>query len=104
MHPGDSLTALLSKIKRHRIVVYDLESKDGPTQRPGFTRVFLAGVYDGACFEALRNRPPDNAATEWEERGHHHLNPGVSPIPWERRAIEDGGCIDALMRTLLSNA
>jgi hypothetical protein len=97
------LTALLSKVKRHRIVVYDLESKDGPTQKPGFTRVFLAGVYDGATFQAFRNGG-EITSSDWEERGHKHHNPGVSKTPWERVAIEDGGCIDVLMRTLLSSA
>ena len=42
--PEDALTRLTSQPKSHRIVVYDLESKDGPSQRPGFTRVFLGGV------------------------------------------------------------
>lgn len=103
MSPDECLTALLSKVKRHRIVVYDLESKDGPTQKPGFTRVFLAGVYDGARFTSFRN-VQEGVAVEWEERGHKHKNPGVSSIPWERRAIEDGGCIDQMMRHLLSNS
>jgi hypothetical protein len=99
---SESLTALLSKVKKHRIVVYDLESKDGPSQRPGFTRVFLAGVYDGAHFRSFRNAA-HNEQTEWEERGHKHVNPGASPVPWERQAISDGGCIDVLMCELLSN-
>lgn len=100
---GESLTALLSKVKRHRIVVYDLESKDGPTQRPGFTRVFLAGLYDGSTFQSFRN-VLDTKPTEWEERGHKHVNPGISKVPWERQAIEDGGCIDQLMRQVLCSA
>ena len=103
MNPEDCLTALLSKVKRHRMVVYDLESKDGPTQKPGFTRVFLGGVYDGSTFQSFRNLE-GGIPVEWEERGHKHKNPGVPATPWERRAIEDGGCIDQMMRFLLSSA
>lgn len=103
MNPEDCLTALLSKVKRHRMVVYDLESKDGPTQKPGFTRVFLGGVYDGSTFQSFRNLA-GGIPVEWEERGHKHKNPGVPATPWERRAIEDGGCIDQMMRFLLSSA
>jgi hypothetical protein len=103
VRPDEALTALLSKVKRHRIVVYDLESKDGPTQKPGFTRVFLGGVYDGAEFASFRNLPSKDEV-QWEERGHVHKTPALPPIPWERRAIEDGGCLDQLMRYLLSNA
>jgi hypothetical protein len=99
---SESLTALLSKVKHHKILVYDLESKDGPTQRPGFTRVFLAGVYDGVVYKSFRNLV-SHAPSEWEERGHQHKNPGISPVPWERQAIEDGGCIDQAMRYLLSH-
>jgi hypothetical protein len=85
------------------MVVYDLESKDGPTQKPGFTRVFLAGVYDGDTFTSFRNVGQYHETT-WEERGHKHKNPGSSVHPWERAAIEDGGCIDQCMRHLLSSA
>ena len=103
LSPDECLTALLSKVKRHRIVVYDLESKDGPTQKPGFTRVFLGGVYDGARFESFRN-DPGKTEVEWEERGHKNKCLELPSVPWERRAIEDGGCIDLMMRYLLSNA
>jgi len=109
----ESLTALLSKVKRHRIVVYDLESKDGPSQRPGFTRVFLAGLYDGATFQTFRNIRGESKV-QWEERGHKHETEDlvewsfgkgkVRPLSWERTAIEDGGCIDQLMRQILSHA
>jgi hypothetical protein len=103
MNPDECLTALLSKVKRHRMVVYDLESKDGPTQKPGFTRVFLAGVYDGAEFTSFRNVKPDGVV-RWEERGHKHEIPNQSTVAWERQAISDGGCIDQVMRHLLSSA
>lgn len=84
LDPAECLTALLSKVREREIVTCDLESKDGPSQGKGFTRVFLAGVYDGAHFHAFRN--------------HAAL---AKTKAWETRAIEDGGCIDQLMRYLL---
>jgi len=98
---GESLTALLSKVRRHRIVVYDLESKDGPTQRPGFTRVFLAGVYDGSEFKSFRNIQKGYLSEGARGGGGASAR---DSLLWERRAIEDGGCIDQLMRHLLSHA
>ena len=100
LDPQECLTALLSKVKRHRMVVYDLESKDGPTQKPGFTRVFLAGVYDGDTFTSFRN-------LDVPVGGHAGGRSAARPrevYPWERAAIEDGGCIDQCMRHLLSSA
>ena len=79
----ESLTALISRVKTHKIVVYDLESKDGPTQKPGFTRVFLGGVFDGARFMSFRN----------------HID--CDKEAWETRALADGGCLDQLIRYLL---
>ncbi len=86
MNPAECLTALTSEIKKHKVVVYDLESKDGASQCPGFTRVFLGGVFDGRRYRAFRNTP----------RAHEE--------PWEVAAIAEGGCIDQLMRYLLSHA
>ncbi len=85
MNPDECLTALLSKARRHKILVYDLESKDADTQNPGFTRIFLGGIYDGTRFEHFRNHVSLRNSREWSTR-----------------AIEDGGCIDQLMRTILS--
>jgi hypothetical protein len=85
MRPEESLTALLSKVRERKILVYDLESKDGDTQRPGFTRVFLAGVYDGERFQAFRNHSSLRCAKDWASR-----------------AIQDGGCIDQCMRYILA--
>lgn len=51
----DYLTPLTSDIKRKRYATFDLESKDGESPTiPGFTRVFLAGFYDGETFESFR--------------------------------------------------
>jgi hypothetical protein len=85
LDPKDCLKALLSSVKRRRIVVYDLESKDGETQNPGFTRVFLGGVYDGNQYQTFRNHPSIRKTKNWE-----------------MRSVQDGGCIDQLLRYLLT--
>lgn len=55
----DWLTPLTGEIKHKRFATFDLESKDGESQTvPGFTRVFLAGFYDGESFESFRG--PDS--------------------------------------------
>lgn len=36
--------------KRRRFLIFDIETKDGQSQRAGFTRPFLAGVYDGETY------------------------------------------------------
>ena len=79
----EKLTKLVSPVKPKDILVYDLESKDADTQEPGFTRVFLAGVYDGTVFRAFRNGEDCQAQD------------------WQLRAISDDGCIDRLMREVL---
>lgn len=51
----DYLTPLTADIKRKRFATFDLESKDGESQTiPGFTRVFLAGFFDGEEYESFR--------------------------------------------------
>jgi hypothetical protein len=81
----EALTALLSKPRERKIAVYDLESKDGESQKMGFDRVFLGGFYDGETFTTFRN--------------HSSLEKAK---PWDTRAIQDGGCIDQLMRKILT--
>jgi len=83
--PLETLTALLSKARERKLLVYDLESKDGPSQNPGFTRVFLAGVYDGNGYVTFRN----------------HASLGNTK-DWATRAIQDGGCIDQALRYVLT--
>jgi hypothetical protein len=52
---SDYLTPLTADIKRKRFATFDLESKDGEDLiKPGFTRVFLAGLFDGESFESFR--------------------------------------------------
>jgi DNA polymerase type B, organellar and viral len=58
---SDYLTPLTSNIKRKHFATFDLESKDGESQTsPGFTRVFLAGFFDGESFESFRGRDSIN--------------------------------------------
>lgn len=55
----DYLTPLTAAIKHKRFATFDLESKDGESETvPGFTRVFLAGFFDGESFESFRG--PDS--------------------------------------------
>ncbi len=51
----DFLEPLEGNIKHRKFAVLDLESKDGasPTE-PGFTRVFMAGFYDGESYECFK--------------------------------------------------
>lgn len=86
MNPAKCLTALKSPVKVHKVLVYDLESKKGPTQEAGFTRVFLGGVFDGKRYQAFRN----------DVRSFER--------PWESRAIGDGGAIDQLLRYVLTRS
>lgn len=79
---SSDLTPLHGKVTRRKFLVVDLESKDGDTQDKGFTRPFIAGVYDGTTYTSFRD---DKSST----------------APWDRRYHEHGGCIDKLMRFLL---
>lgn len=74
------LKPLTGDAKRKRVAVFDIESKDGDTQKAGFTRPFLAAFYDGEQCVSFRN------------------DPEVQKLPWEHRHIADGGCIDKLLR------
>lgn len=73
---------LEGKAKRRRFATLDLESKDGASERAGFTRPFLAGLYDGATYQSFRD-----------------TNPSGDPTT---RYHRDGGCVDRLMWTCLS--
>jgi hypothetical protein len=77
------LEPITSEPRRTPFLVYDVESKDEDTQRPGFTRPFLVGAYDGKTCQMFVNH--DRA-----ER-----------LPWRRRHLAQGGCIDRFMRWLL---
>lgn len=72
--------------KRKKFGTIDLESKDGDTQRAGFTRPFFAGFYDPQRldYESFRNEP--------------HL----AKRAWEDRHSDPGGCIDKLLSVILT--
>lgn len=78
---SDKLTPLRGKVTRRKFLVLDVESKDGDSQKAGFTRPFMCGVYDGETYHAFFD------------------DPGMAP--WDRRYFEAGGCIDKAMRFIL---
>jgi DNA polymerase elongation subunit (family B) len=73
----DRLSPLKGKVKTRRFITFDIESKDGDSERAGFTRPFLAGVYDGKSY-------------------YHFSN--LSPLEW----CGSEGCIDRAMRRILT--
>lgn len=73
---------LSGKPRRAQFGTVDLESRDGDSDRPGFTRPFLAGCYDGERFQAFAD-----------------TNPGGDVMS---RHYRDGGCVDRLMYWCLS--
>lgn len=76
------LRGLTSAVKHKRIAVFDLESKDGDTQKAGFTRPFQVGFYDGGEYIEFRN------------------DPELAEIDWKYRHIARGGCLDKFLRWL----
>jgi hypothetical protein len=77
------LEPLRGEPKIRPFLTFDIESKDGDSQRPGFTRPFMLGFYDGIEYKAF-----------WNDE---HVN----DLPWYERCIARGGCIDKFMRYLL---
>lgn len=51
---SDMMMPLTGAPKRPKFAVVDLETKDGETQKGGFTRPFLSGYYDGEHFTCFR--------------------------------------------------
>ena len=80
------LKPLEGPIKRARFMVFDIESKAGDSQEPGFTRPFMCGFYDGKKFRAFRNLP------------------STKSLPWSKRHIAKGGCIDRFLNVLFSKS
>lgn len=58
---------LTSTPKKKKFLVVDIESKDGDSQKAGFTRPFMVGVYDGESYVSFRDTNPD---TNWRERSY----------------------------------
>lgn len=79
------LTPLTGAPKRTRFATWDLESKDGPTQAPGFTRIFMAGLFNGETYQAFFDQS---------------LNPNID---WKYRSFCEGGAVDRLMRACLKD-
>jgi len=78
------LKPLEGPVKRARFLVFDIESKAGDTQVPGFTRPFMCGFFDGEKFFGFRNLASTNA------------------LPWETRHIAKGGCVDRFLSLLFN--
>lgn len=85
----EELTPLSGPAKRRPFIVLDIESKDEDTQRAGFTRPFMVGVYG----ELERGKPPAYRAffDENPEAGY-----------WKERYFWEGGCVDKAMRFILT--
>jgi hypothetical protein len=83
MIDNSKLTPLTGKPRSRRFLVVDLESKDGFSQKAGFTRPFMCGVYDGKKYYAFFDKEP---CTEENWRDHYY---------------REGGCVDRMMRFLL---
>lgn len=83
---NDYLEALTGAIKRKKFITIDIESKDGDSQKPGFTRPFLVGLYD----------PQDSEYQQFSDEPH------LKSRDWKRRHIQPGGCIDKLLSVALT--
>lgn len=81
--PAHYLEPLRGEPKRVNFLTFDIESKDGDSERPGFTRVFLATVC-GA------DKLPVSYAND-------------NDSPWKTAAQDAGGCIDQSMRYMLQS-
>lgn len=87
----DFLEPIISKIKRKRFLVYDIESKSEDTQSPGFTRPFLVGLFDPS-----KVKEPNEGYQEFRDEPH------LRSRPWQTRHILPGGCMDKLLSVILT--
>jgi len=76
-------TPLTGPIKSRKFLVLDIESKDDDTDKAGFTRPFMVGVYGGHNYVPFFDR----------NRGEGD---------WQSRYYNEGGCIDLAMRRILA--
>lgn len=76
-----SLEPLRGSVRTKRFLTFDIESKAGEGDEPGFERPFLVGIYDGEKYYSFRDE---------HQRGD-----------WRRRYYWSGGCVDQAMRFLL---
>jgi hypothetical protein len=85
----EELTPLTGPPKRRPFIVLDIESKDGDSQRAGFTRPFMVGVYG----ELEKGKAP-------EYKAFFDAQPGEGY--WKERYFWEGGCVDRAMRFILT--
>jgi hypothetical protein len=76
------LGPLTKRAQPRNFITFDIESKDGDSQKQGFTRPFAVGMFDGQEYRSFRN------------------DPHVDKMPWEIRAYQRGSCIDKFLRHL----
>lgn len=88
MKKFDELTPLTGAATRRPFLVLDIESKDGDTQKAGFTRPFMVGVYG---LTGAKNGAPV----------YHPFFDGTTGGDPETRFWEEGGCVDRAMRFIL---
>jgi hypothetical protein len=79
----EELTPLRGRIRHAQFVTADLESKDDDSQKAGFTRPFMAGLYDGEAYTPFFDD---------DRRGY-----------WAERSWREGGCISKLMLAILTS-
>jgi hypothetical protein len=84
----EELTPLTGPAKRRPFLVLDIESKAGDTQKAGFTRPFMVGVYGHT---GKRGAPPV----------YHPFFDGTTGGDPEERYFLEGGCVDRAMRFIL---
>lgn len=83
-------------IRRRPYIVYDIESKDGDTQAAGFTRPFLVGSLVGSDLFG----PEATGLGEYKFFDNDPRLRASKDIPWDRRHIERGGCVDRFLSWL----
>lgn len=76
------LKPLTGPVRRKPFGVLDIESKDGPSTKAGFTRPFMVGVYDGTHYNSFFGSTRDNY--------------------WQSSYFEPGGCVDKAMTHILT--
>lgn len=79
------LTPLTGPPKDKSFAVFDIESKEGDSQKAGFTRPFMVGFYAGDHYISFRDEPQ------------------LSSASWYGRCTRRGGCVDKLMQHLLGD-
>lgn len=84
---GDYLEPITSTVKRKKFCCLDIESKDGNSQKAGFTRPFLVGVFD----------PMRQVYQEFRDEPH------LKRRRWQDRYTRPGGCMDKTLSYLLSH-